>query len=251
VHARVAPRVIIAAALASLALAGAAHAAPSDQYVVRNLVSSSAVVPADRFDANLKNPWGLVSSPTSPWWPANNGTNTSTIVPATGAVNNTVVQVAGDPTGIVWNGTAGAFGISGGQSSFIFNTMSGAISGWRGGTASEVKVPAHDAFYLGLALAVTPTGPQLYAADFKHNKVEVYNSQWALVNDDKFVDPTLPAGYGPTESRPSAAASSSLTPSRVGGGRIPAVRSRARARATSARSTSPAPSSPASRAAAS
>jgi hypothetical protein len=74
--------------------------------------------------------------------------------------------------------------------------MSGAISGWRAGAASEVKVPAHDAFYMGLALAVTPTGPQLYAADFKHNRVEVYNAQWALVNSDKFVDPTLPAGYG-------------------------------------------------------
>ena len=136
----VARRVSIVAALASAALAGTAQAA-SDQYVVRNLVSSSAVVPADRFDPNLKNPWGLVSSPTSPWWPANNGTNTSTIVPATGAVNNTVVSVAGGPTGIVWNGTAGAFPITGGQSNFIFNTMSGAISGWRAGTASEVKVP--------------------------------------------------------------------------------------------------------------
>jgi uncharacterized protein (TIGR03118 family) len=195
VRAHVVRRVTIAAALASLALAGNAVAA-SDQYVVRNLVSSSAAVPADRIDANLKNPWGLVSSPTSPWWPANNGTNTSIIVPATGAVNNTVVSVAGGPTGIVWNGTAGAFGITGGQSNFIFNTMSGAISGWRAGAASEVKVPAHDAFYTGLALAVTPTGPQLYAADFKHNKVEVYDAQWAPVNDNKFVDPALPAGYG-------------------------------------------------------
>ena len=194
-HAHVVRRVTIAAALASLALAGNAVAA-SDQYVVRNLVSSSTAVPADRVDANVKNPWGLVSSPTSPWWPANNGTNTSTIIPATGAINNTVVSVAGGPTGIVWNGTAGAFPITGGQSNFIFNTMSGAISGWRAGAVSEVKVPAHDAFYMGLALAVTPTGPQLYAADFKHNKVEVYNAQWALVNSDKFVDPTLPAGYG-------------------------------------------------------
>jgi uncharacterized protein (TIGR03118 family) len=200
VHARAASRVIIAAALASVGLAGAssAQAAPSDQYVVRNLVSSSAAVPADRIDPNVKNPWGLVSSPTSPWWPANNGTNTSTIIPATGAVNNTVVQVVGGPTGIVWNGTAGAFPITGGQSSFIFNTMSGAISGWRSGTVSEVKVPAHDAFYLGLALAVTPTGPRLYSTDFKNNKVDVVDAQWAPVDTTgKFVDPTLPANYGP------------------------------------------------------
>ena len=63
-----------------------------------------------------------MSSPTSPWWPANQRTNTSTIIPATGAINNTVVSVAGGPTGIVWNGTAGAFPITGGQSNFIFNT---------------------------------------------------------------------------------------------------------------------------------
>jgi uncharacterized protein (TIGR03118 family) len=199
VQARVARKVIIAAALASVGLAGAssAQAAPSDQYVVRNLVSSSAAVPADRFDPNLKNPWGLVSSPTSPWWPANNGTNTSTIIPATGAVNNTVVQVPGGPTGIVWNGTAGAFPITGGQSTFIFNTMSGQISGWRGATA-EVKVNKPASFYLGMTLAVTATGPQLYSTDFKGNKIDVVDKNWADVDTTgKFVDPTLPANYGP------------------------------------------------------
>src|SRR6478735_2905675 len=138
VQARAVRRVTTAAVLASLSLASTAVAA-SDQYVVRNLVSSTASIQADRVDPNIKNAWGLVSSPTSPWWPANNGTNTSTIIPATGAVNNTVVSVPGGPTGIVWNGTTGAFPITGGQSSFIFNTMSGQISGWRGTTA-EVKV---------------------------------------------------------------------------------------------------------------
>jgi uncharacterized protein (TIGR03118 family) len=193
-----ASRVIFATALASLTLVSAAKAAPSDQYVVRNLVSSIASIPADRVDPNIKNPWGLVSSPTSPWWPANNGTNTSTIIPATGAVNNTVVAVAGGPTGIVWNGTAGAFPITGGQSNFIFNTMSGAISGWRGGTVSEVKVNKPASFYLGMTLAVTPTGPQLYSTDFRGNKIDVVDKNWADVDvTGKFVDPTLPANYGP------------------------------------------------------
>ena len=192
-----ASRVIFATALASLTLVSAAKAAPSDRYLVRNLVSSTALVPADRVDPNIKNPWGLVSSPTSPWWPANNGTNTSTIIPATGAINNTVVQVPGGPTGIVWNGTAGAFPITGGQSTFIFNTMSGQISGWRGALA-EVKVNKPSSFYLGMTLAVTATGPQLYSTDFKGNKIDVVNGSWADVNTTgKFVDPTLPANYGP------------------------------------------------------
>ena len=186
-QARVVRKVIITAALASVGFvsAGPAQAAPSDQFVVRNLVASSAAIPADRIDPNIKNAWGLVSSPTSPWWPANNGTNTSTIIPATGAVNNTVVQVPGGPTGIVWNGTATAFPITGGASSFIFNTMSGQISGWRGTTA-EVKVNNPGSFYLGMTLAVTPTGPRLYSTDFKNAKVDVVDGTWAAV--------TLPAG---------------------------------------------------------
>ena len=71
-HARAVRRVTTAAVLASLSLASTAVAA-SDQYVVRNLVSSTASIQADRVDPNISNAWGLVSSPTSPWWPANDG----------------------------------------------------------------------------------------------------------------------------------------------------------------------------------
>ena len=68
-------------AVAGLAAAGSARAA-SDQYLVHNMVSSDlALVPADRVDARLVNPWGLVAGAGTPWWPANNGSNTSTITP--------------------------------------------------------------------------------------------------------------------------------------------------------------------------
>jgi uncharacterized protein (TIGR03118 family) len=202
------------AAVAGLALAGTASAAPSDQYVVRNMVSSNTVlVPADRADPNLVNPWGLAASATSPWWPANEGSNTSTIVPATGAVNTTVVAVPGGPTGIVAGAGNPNFQVSflnangttnTGASNFIFNTLGGAIYGWRGG------VPANNAIlgisradvgavYMGLAIA-TPsamTGPRLYAADFRNNRVDIVDRNWQLVNaPGAFVDPSLPAGYG-------------------------------------------------------
>ena len=94
-------KVIVAAAAIGLVLAASAAAA-SDQYVVRSLVSNdTTLIPADRADPNLINPWGLVSSPTSPWWAANQGTSTSTLYPATGALNSLVVSVAGGPTGTV------------------------------------------------------------------------------------------------------------------------------------------------------
>ncbi len=193
-------RTAIAVALAGLAFAGTAVAA-SNQYVVHNIVSSNALLlPADRYDTlNLINPWGLVSSPTSPWWPANNGSNTMTIVPATGAVNNTVVATPGGPTGIVWNGTAGAFPIPGGQSSFIADTEAGTILGWRSGTAAVLGFTHAGAIYKGLAIATAAAGPQLYAADFHNGGVDVVSSQWALVTAPAgaFTDPSLPAGYAP------------------------------------------------------
>ena len=49
---------------ASLALVATAAAAPSDQYVVRNIVSNNTtLMPADRADPLLINPWGLARAP--------------------------------------------------------------------------------------------------------------------------------------------------------------------------------------------
>jgi uncharacterized protein (TIGR03118 family) len=199
-----ASRVIFATALASLAFAGAAQAAPSDRYVVRNLVSSTNLVPADRIDPNIKNAWGLVSSATSPWWPANNGTNTSTIIPATGAVNDTVVPVP-SPTGIVAGAGTGTFpvGTPANASNFIFASMNGTIYSWRGGLAGNIALAGYKspdaAVYMGLAKAATAAGPRLYAADFKHNRVDVVDAQWQPVAlpAGAFVDPNLPTGYAP------------------------------------------------------
>jgi uncharacterized protein (TIGR03118 family) len=207
-------RLTAATALGGLALAGTAVAAPSDQYVQRNMVSSNlALVPADREDRNVVNPWGLAASATSPWWPANAGSNTSTIIPATGAVNTTVVAVPGGPTGIVAGpGGAGNFAVSflnangttnTGPSNFIFNTMGGVIYGWRGGVPQNnaivgISRASVGAMYMGLANATVAGAPRLYAADFRNNRIDVVNAQWGLVDlgPGAFVDPNLPAGYG-------------------------------------------------------
>jgi uncharacterized protein (TIGR03118 family) len=183
---------------ACLAFASTAVAA-SDRYSQHNIVSSTATIPADRIDANLINPWGLVSSATSPWWPVNEGSNTSLIYPANGSVNNTVVAVRGKPTGIVAGGIANNFLITGGTANFIFSAKNGEISGWRGGVASEVKVPASNAYYTGLAIATTANGPMLYAPDFRNRKIDVFNGQWAqqTLPAGAFSDPGIPADYAP------------------------------------------------------
>ena len=202
-------RLLMVTAAASLALAGTAAAAPSDRYTVRNMVSNDrAIVPAERADPLLVNPWGLASSATSPWWPANQGSNTSIITPATNIPNATRANVPGGPTGVV----AGPGGRTTSRSPArrpdrrtSSSTRSAARSArWRGGIPnndSQLGISRANvgAVYMGLTIA-TPSaaiGPRLYAADFANNRIDIVNAQWQLVDaPGAFVDPNLPAGYG-------------------------------------------------------
>ena len=61
-----------------------------------------------------------------------------------------------------------------------------------------MKVTTPGAVYKGLAIAISATGPQLYASDFVDGRVDVFNGQWQPVTTaGGFIDPKLPAGYGP------------------------------------------------------
>jgi uncharacterized protein (TIGR03118 family) len=186
-------------AIAGLGLAGKAVAA-SDQYLVHPMVSSSlALVPADRLDTHLVNAWGLAGSATSPWWTSNNGTDTSTLYPATGTPNGLVVAVPGRPTGVVFGGAPATFPITGGNAAFIFDTESGTVQAWRTGTTTEIKYTAADgAIYKGLAVTGAGAASQLFAADFHNAKIDVFDNTFAPTSPaGAFVDPGLPAGYAP------------------------------------------------------
>src|SRR2546430_11511290 len=108
-------------------------ASSSRFYAQHNLVSDGAV-PADHVDPALVNAWGLVASATSPWWVADNGTDSSTLYNGnTGATIPLRVGVAGAPTGVVFNGGASFVvtnGTASGPARFIFSTESGTILGW-------------------------------------------------------------------------------------------------------------------------
>jgi len=187
---------------ASLALASPAAAAPSDQYVTHNLMSSNTtLIGADRQDPLLVNPWGLAASAGSPWWPVNQGSNTSTIVNASGAVNATLARIV-KPTGGVAGAGTGNFlvppgGAANTAASFIFANMGGEIRGWRAGITNNDALLGYaspdGAVYMGLAIATVGGAPRLYAADLKHNRVDMVSSTWALL-PAAFVDPNLPAG---------------------------------------------------------
>jgi len=55
--------------------------------------------------------------------------------------------------------------------------------------------PDHGAVYKGLALVSTPAGKFLYATNFRFGTIEVFDSNFHLVNS--FTDPTVPAGFAP------------------------------------------------------
>lgn len=203
--ARLRKSALLVFALAAVAVLAASPAAAtnSNTYVVTPLVSNNGV-PGTTVDPRLVNAWGLVAGPMTPWWVSDNGADFSTLYRASGTKVNLNVTVAGGPTGIVFNGVTSSFpvGSNNAGARFIFATESGTIAGWHPslGTATQVKVNSSSAgaVFKGLAIAVTPTGPQLYATDFHNAQVDVFNGTWAAVQTPGgFVDPTIPAGYAP------------------------------------------------------
>jgi uncharacterized protein (TIGR03118 family) len=195
--------VLFAAGVLVLATAGVATAGSGNSFMVTPLVSDNGV-PGTTVDPNLVNSWGLVSSPTSPWWVADNGSGVSTLYTGAGAKLGLTVTVGDAPTGVVFNGTTG-FAIKGGDAGpalFLFDSEAGLISAWNRslGTTAEGEVDATDqgAIFKGLAIAQTANGPRLYATDFHNRRVDVFDGNWQPVKRPfQFLDPTIPRDYAP------------------------------------------------------
>src|SRR5437870_9658793 len=176
-------------------------------YQQHNLVSDGAV-PADHTDPNLVNAWGLVSSPTSPWWISDNGTGRSTLYTVSTGAIPLIVTVPGPmgrqgtPTGVVFNGGSGFVVNNGAGTSparFIFASEDGTISGFRGvPVVIAVDNLATGAVYKGLAIDNPTAGNFLYASNFHAGSVDVFDNHFNPVHmAGAFTDPDLPAGYAP------------------------------------------------------
>lgn len=171
------------------------------QYQVTNLVSNQPNT-AKVTDSLLKNAWGLVYGPGSPFWVNDNDTGFSTLYDASGAKVplNVVVPTAsgtgtGSPTGIVFNGSSD-FKVKGMPAIFIFATIDGTISGWNPGanpTVAIIGATTPGAVYTGLASTSKTSGNFLFAADTANNKVDIFNATFGLVKS--FTDPSVPAGF--------------------------------------------------------
>jgi len=189
--------------------------AVSSVFSATDLVTDSGSAAA-HVDPHLINGWGIAFNPKGFVWVADQGTSTSTLYDGQGVPQSLVVTVpapAGGgnagPTGIVFNGTQdfkvtqnGASGVA----AFIFVGTGGTVSGWSpsvNGTQAitmvDTAASGAPSAYTGLAQSSYASVNYLYAADFRNNRVDVYDPSWKKVTlpGGSFTDPNLPAGYGP------------------------------------------------------
>jgi len=201
------------APLALALLLAATPALASDVFRQRNLVSDGTI-PAAHVDPHLVNGWGLAFNPFAYAWVADADGTVATVYDGDGTVQPLVVQIpqpmaatGGSPTGIVFNGSDGFVareGTRSGPSRFLFATEQGVIAAWAPNVDPThalrmVDRSASHTSYKGLALSAGGTGQLLYAADFFHARVDVFNSAFQLVtlHSGAFTDPGIPRGYAP------------------------------------------------------
>ncbi len=220
----------------------------AQHYIQTNLVSDLAADAPD-LDHNLRNPWGLARSPSSPWWIADNSSglnNTpglATVYSISGAISPAITLAAttaklvvtipppngsnspSSPTGMVWNGSSDFALAAGKPAAFIFVTEDGTISGWNSGVDAthailEVDNSTSNAVYKGVTIGDVNGVRYLYVTNFRSGHVEVYDTNFKLVNfshdkddgdrddhgksEDKdhhdrgsFDDDAIPEGYAP------------------------------------------------------
>jgi uncharacterized protein (TIGR03118 family) len=188
----------------------------ADTYSWTNFQSDIPGV-AQHVDENLVNPWGMAASANGTIWVSDNGTGVSTLYGQDGTARSLVVTIptaarnreGGNPTGVVFNNTQFFQVTKNGNSApaiFIFVSEDGSISGWNPTLDQTNAIIAVDngrnrgrnsAIYKGATLGVANGHNFLYATDFHTGKVQTFDESFRQVNPNGFVDPNLPAGYGP------------------------------------------------------
>jgi uncharacterized protein (TIGR03118 family) len=195
----------LATAISTLALAFATTCIHADSFSQTNLVSDVPNLAANT-DPNLKNPWGVAFSGTSPFWTSDQVTGLSTLYNAAGTPQGLVVTIPGGapptgPTGMVFSNMTGLFPVNGTAATFIFDTLNGTLLGWNGsaGTTAVQMAATPGAIYTGLAEASNGTSTFLYAANSAPGgHINVFSSTWAPTSlSGSFTDPNLPAGLVP------------------------------------------------------
>jgi uncharacterized protein (TIGR03118 family) len=174
----------------------AAVTAGANMYTVTPLVTDATGAPT--VDPSLVNAWGMSQGPSTPVWVSNAGTGTSTLYrdATPPKVPLTVTIPGGDPTGQVFNPSAG-FLVGTAPARFIFASEGGTLTGWNTGTAAVTMHTTPGAVYKGLAIGTSRGATYLYATNFHTGRVDVFNSNWQQVWPRTFVDKKIPRGFAP------------------------------------------------------
>ena len=168
-----------------------------------NLVANNGNYGAPNIDPLQINAWGLAWSPTGIAWVNSQAGHVSALYSGEGVAPRKPVNIpspggpaTGNPTGIVFNGSAD-FVISNGQPArFLFVNLDGVLSGWNG-AAGDDAILIHDnsatSVYTGMAIGVSNGANYIYAADFRSGKIAAWDGTFAAVTMS-FRDPALPKG---------------------------------------------------------
>ena len=205
------PLLLVSVLLVAMAFVpGVTRATSGGFYQQTNLVSDISGM-AKFTDPNLKNPWGLSHSPTSPWWVSDNNAGVATLYKGDGSSVPLVVTIplpgggpGGTPTGNVFNPVNSTdqddFVVSengkSGPSIFMFATEDGTISGWNPNVDLTHAIIAVDrstvglgAVYKGLAIASRGSNELIYATNFRFGTIEAFDRKFKLVRS--FTDSKL------------------------------------------------------------
>jgi uncharacterized protein (TIGR03118 family) len=223
-------RAVIAAAIVVCAGGKVAMAQAFQQTnLVSDIQGLAQNPPTGQADTQLLNPWGLVSSSTSPWWISDNNAGLSTLYNGQGVKQGLVVNipsptsaVGGTPTGVVFTGASGFSFQADGKTTgavFTFVTEDGTIVAWGPGINpqdlpgdafivvdnSNNPTAANGAVYKGATIAqLTTGGPSyMYVTNIRSGRVEVYDANFNSVQlpdidgHPAFVDREIPEGFAP------------------------------------------------------
>src|SRR5262245_38018917 len=212
-------------AVASLAIGALTLSALQTQgadFTQTNLVSNIPGL-AKISDLQLKNPWGVSHSPTSPFWVSNQGSSTATLYrvkdkttvtkvpinPPTGfvAIPTTASGPQG-PTGQVNNTNTSSFPVAhddGKSARFIFANLNGTFSACDACPTAfcQIYCPNGSAGTVYTGLAINRAQTRLYAANTGGNtglgRIDVFDSNFLAfsLGPDAFRDPSLPTGLVP------------------------------------------------------
>jgi len=172
-----------------------------------NLVSATAGFDAARIDSNLSNAWGMVAVPNGgPIWISANHKGVSVVYNDMGQTLRPPVTIPaavagqmGAPSGVIFNSTSDF-----GGNKFIFATEDGIIAAWKPGDYSAVKVADRSqsaSVYKGIAMVTTGNDNFLCLTNFRHATVDVFDKDFNFVTDQRFADPSIPAGFAPFNIR--------------------------------------------------